>query len=240
MNKNLMKLDKLIQSQESISKKEFPIPIEELCDRYEKLYTGAINDVLREYVLMNQALPPQIIPLREEMKVAGIAFTIKSSPSPAITGEMETRTKMLDQLHEHAICVWDTSGDIESAQWGEVMTAASKKKGARAAVIDGGLRDTHQVLAQKFPVFYKYRTSNGSLGRCLITDFQCPVRIGKTLVSPGDVIFGDIDGVIVIPRDIAFDVLERAEKIKNNEKEIRKWVDEGVSAEDVVKRGGYF
>lgn len=147
---------------------------------------------------------------------------------------------MLDQLHEYAICVWDTSGDTESAQWGEVMTAASKKKGARGAVIDGGLRDTHQVLAQRFPVFYKYRTSNGSLGRCLITDFQCPVRIGKTLIFPGDVIFGDIDGVIAIPRDIAFDVLERAEKIKNNEKEIRKWVDEGVSAEDVVKRGGYF
>jgi hypothetical protein len=82
------------------------------------------------------------------------------------------------------------------------MTAASKARGARGAVIDGGLRDTMQVLEQKFPVFHKYRTSNGTLSRCKIIAYQAPIKIGKVIIKPRDVIFGDIDGVVVIPRDI--------------------------------------
>jgi regulator of RNase E activity RraA len=235
-----MNLEKLIETQERTSTVEFPVPVKEICDRYEKLYSGAINDVLREFVLMDQALPTSIMPLREEMKIAGIAFTIKSSVDPRVTGEMETRSKMLNLIHENAVCIWDTSGDTTASQWGEVMTAAAKKRGARGAVVDGGLRDTMQVLEQKFPVFYKYRTSNGSLGRCLITGYQVPIKIGRTIIRPGDVVFGDIDGVLVVPRNVAYEVLLRAEEIKTNEKEIRKWVDEGMSAEEVVKKGGYF
>jgi 4-hydroxy-4-methyl-2-oxoglutarate aldolase len=240
MSMGLMNLDKLIKTQEQTSTREFPISAKELCNRYEQLYSGAINDVLREFVLMDQALPSSIMPLREEMKITGIAFTIKSSVDPRISGEMETRSKMLNLIHEDAVCIWDTSGDTTASQWGEVMTAAAKKRGARGAVVDGGLRDTRQVLEQKFPVFYKYRTSNGSLGRCLITAYQVPIRIGRTIIRPGDVVFGDIDGVLVVPRDVAYEVLLRAEEIKTNEKEIRRWVDEGMSAEEVVKKGGYF
>ena len=102
----LMKLDKLIANRQRIPDCEIPIPIKELCERYEKLYTGAINDVMRELCLLNQNLPSDIMPLRDEMVV----------------------------------------------------------------------RDTKQILEQKFPVFYKYRTSNGSLGRCMITHYQVPVR----------------------------------------------------------------
>jgi regulator of RNase E activity RraA len=180
------------------------------------------------------------MPLRDNMKVAGIAFTIKSSSNTVIRGEMDTRAKMLSEIHEDAICVWDSSGDTESALWGEVMTATVRGKGVRGAVIDGGLRDTMQVLAQNFPVFYKYRTSNGSLGRCLITAYQTIVKIGKVMIRPGDVIFGDIDGVVVIPRDIAYEVLVRAEEITVNEKEIREWIEEGLSATEIVEKGGYF
>jgi regulator of RNase E activity RraA len=237
---NMMNLEKLIESREKISEVEFPVPVGEVCDRFEKLYSGAINDVLREFLFMDQALPAAIIPLREEMKVAGIAFTIKSAADPRVGGEMETRSKMLNQIQENSLCVWDTSGDRVSAQWGEVMTAAAKKRGARGAVVDGGLRDTLQVIEQRFPVFYRYRTSNGSLGRCLITDYQIPIRIGRTIIRPGDLVFADIDGVVIVPRDIAYEVLLRAEKVMKNEKEIRKWVDDGMSADDVVKKGGYF
>ena len=114
----------------------------------EKLYTGAINDVLREFCLVDQALPPEIHPLRDEMKICGIAYTIRSSKDPLISGEMDTRAKMLDEMPRNCICVWDTGGETEAAHWGEIMTAASVVRGARGAVIDGGLRDTKQVLAQ--------------------------------------------------------------------------------------------
>jgi 4-hydroxy-4-methyl-2-oxoglutarate aldolase len=237
---NLMKLDRLIEERERISKKEFPIPVKELCERYEKLYTGAINDVLREHVLMDQVLPSGIIPLRDDMKVAGVAFTIKSSPSTKIRGEMETRVRMLDELFEHAFCVWDSSGSQDVSLWGEMMTATALRKGAKATVVDGGIRDTRQILEHNFPVFYKYRTSNGSLGRCLITEYQVVIKIGNTLIRPGDIVFGDIDGVVVIPRDIAYEVIVRAEEIYSNEVRIKGWIDKGESVAEIHNKGGDF
>lgn len=100
------------------------------------------------------------------------------------------------------------------------MTATAKGKKVKAACIDGGVRDTHQILEADFPLFYEYRISNGSLGRCLITHYQVPIRIGDGVIKPVDVQLGDIDGVLVVPRDIACGVLIRAEQIRENEKKI--------------------
>ena len=186
----MMHLEKLIAEREGISSAEFPVPVKELLARYEQLYTGAINDVMREFCLLNQALPHDIVPLRPERTVAGIAFTVKSSPNVKITGEMTFRTKMLDEMHEDAFVVWDTSKDEEATLWGGVMTATAVSKKVRAAAIDGGIRDTHQILEKNFPLFYRYRTSNGSLGRCLITHYQIPIKLGSVTIKPGDIIMG--------------------------------------------------
>ena len=236
----MMHLERLIASRETVSMKPFPVPVEALLGRYEQLYTGAINDVLREHCLLEQALPHHVVPLRPEKTVAGIAFTVKSASAVKIVGELTFRSEMLDALHPHAFVVWDTSGDEKATLWGGVMTATAKSKGVRAAAIDGGIRDTHQVLEHGLPVFYRYRTSNGSLGRCLITHYQVPIKIGDVLIRPGDVVMGDIDGVLVVPRDLAYDVLVRAEEIRSNEKKIFGWVADGQSIQDISRQGGYF
>lgn len=235
-----MHLDKLIEERERVSEKTFPIPDKELLQRFEQLYTGAINDVLREFCLLNQALPGRIKPLREYQSIAGFAFTVKSAPNVKITGEMDVRVQMLDRMKEDDFVIWDTSRDHDATLWGGVMTATAKGKGLKAACIDGGIRDTHQILNASFPVFYEYRISNGSLGRCLITHYQIPIRIGNVIIKPGDVAVGDVDGVVIVPRDIAYDVLVRAEEIKNNEKKIFSWVEKGDSAQAIKERGGYF
>jgi len=236
----LMELDNLIKTREYIPTNELPIPIKELCERYEALYTGAINDVMREMCLLDQNLPSDIMPLRDEMTVCGEAFTVKSAPNVMIQGEMTLRAKMLDEMKPEGIVVWDTSKDTEGSLWGGVMTATAIAKKLRGAVIAGGIRDTKQILEQDFPVFYKYRTSNGSLGRCLITHYQVPVKIGKVTIRPGDIIFGDIDGVLCVPREIAYNVLIRAEEIEKNENEIFAWVRSGDSIQEIVDKGGYF
>lgn len=235
-----MNLEGLIDMREGISLVEFPVNEKELLYRFEQLYTGAVNDVLREYCLLNQALPNHIIPLREYQTVAGFAFTVKSAPNAMIQGEMEFRVKMLDELHEDAFVIWDTSKDEKATLWGGVMTATAKGKKVKAACIDGGIRDTHQILAEEFPVFYKYRISNGSLGRCLITHYQVTLQIGDVTIKPGDVVLGDIDGVLVVPRSIAYDVLLRAEEIQENEKAIFNWVHEGQTIHEITEKGGYF
>lgn len=236
----MMNLEKFIEEREYISTKKFPIPDNELLKRFEELYTGAVNDVLREFCLINQTMPNNIIPLREYRTIAGFAFTVKSAPNAKVKGEMEFRTRMLDELQGNSFVVWDTSKDEKATLWGGVMTAAAQSKGVKAACIDGGVRDTHQILEAEFPVFYKYRTSNGSLGRCLITHYQTVLQIDDVTIRPGDIVLGDIDGVLIVPRDIAYDVLIRAEEIKENEKKIYSWVHAGESIQEITEKGGYF
>jgi 4-hydroxy-4-methyl-2-oxoglutarate aldolase len=236
----MMNLERLIEARESIPQITFPIPDKALLARFERLYTGAVNDVLREFTLLNQALPIRIKPLREYRTVAGFAFTVKSAPSTLVSGEMGFRAKMLGEMHEDAFVIYDTSHDEKSTAWGGVMTATAKGKGVKAACLDGGIRDTHQILEAEFPVFYKYRSSNGSLGRCLITHYQIPLQIDEVFIRPGDVVLGDVDGVLVVPRTVAYEVLVRAEEIRENEKKIFGWVKEGQSAKEITDKGGYF
>jgi regulator of RNase E activity RraA len=237
---SMMKLDNLTEMLEGVEEVVFPIPDKELLARFEKLYTGAVNDVLRERCLINQALPGHIIPLREYRTVAGFAFTVKSAPHVKVRGEMEYRTEMLDEMGEDSFVIWDTSNDSQATLWGGVMTATAKGKKVKAACIDGGIRDTHQILEADFPVFYKYRISNGSLGRCLITSYQSTLLIGTVTIKPGDLILGDIDGVLVVPRNIAYEVLLRSEEIIENENKIFSWVHAGETIHEISAKGGYF
>jgi 4-hydroxy-4-methyl-2-oxoglutarate aldolase len=235
-----MDLSKLMEIRKLKPLKEFPISTEELCNRYERLFTGAVSDVLREWTLIDQALP-NILPVKLDMKVAGIVFTIKGSKNVMFEeGVMEHRAEILEHIHKNSVVVLDTSNDNEASQWGGVVTRAAIKKGCKGAVVDGGIRDTHEILAQNFPVFSRYRTPNAMYGRFRYTHYQVLIKIGNVLIKPGDVVFGDIDGVLVIPREVAYDVLLRSEEILEIEGSITKWVDEDTNPTEVVKRGGYF
>jgi regulator of RNase E activity RraA len=237
---SMMNLDKLTEERQRIPDTSFPITDTELLERYEQLYTGAISDVLREFCLLEQSLPSHLRPLRDEDTVAGFAFTVKSAPNTRIEGEMEYRTQMLGEMTPNAFMVWDTTQDEKATLWGGVMTATAKQMGVRAACIDGGIRDTKQILGANFPVYYKHRIPNGSLGRCLITHYQIPIKIGDCFIRPGDLLFADIDGVLCVPREIAYDVLIRAEEIHENENKIFEWVHSGESINEIVEKGGYF
>lgn len=223
-----------------MTNKPLPIPDSELCERMKRTFTAAVNDALRSRGFLFQTLPNNIMPLRDHMKVCGVAFTIKGAKNMTLEGEMEKRAEMLEALTSGSVAVWDTDNDDQSAQWGEIMTMAAKKRGCLGAVVDGGIRDTDRILAQDFPVFCRYRSSNGMLGRFRMIDYQIPVRIGDVVISPGDIIFGDIDGVIVVPRNEAYDVLLEAEKIAFGEEDIKKQVESGSSPSEVVRNGGYF
>ena len=143
---------KLIEKRQHIPTNEFPIPLKELCERFEKLYTGCVNDVMREACLLDQNLPHEIMPLRDEMTVCGEAFTVKSAPNCMIEGEMTFRAQMLDDFKPNGVVVWDTSADVEASLWGGVMTATAKTKGIRGAVVTvtaGGRTYTETVLTPK-------------------------------------------------------------------------------------------
>ena len=148
---------------------------------------------------------------------------------------------MLGEMSKNALVCWDASGDTEGTMWGGVMTATVHAKGVRGAVVDGGIRDTHQIMDKDFPVFYRYRSPQRQPWP--LPDhphYQIPIKIGNVFIRPGDVVVGDIDGVVVIPRTIAYDVLLRAEAILENEKVIFSWVEAGDTVDQITKKGGYF
>ncbi|HIV28959.1 MAG TPA: RraA family protein [Candidatus Ornithocaccomicrobium faecavium] len=235
-----MQLENLKRAREQSAQIALPISDQELIERYEAVFTAAVNDVLREMGYLYQTLPSAIQGLTMDMRVAGIAFTIKGSKNLRIEDEMPERAKMLDAIAPYSVCVWDTSGDDESAQWGEIMTMASMSRGCRGAIVDGGVRDVDRILKLGFPVFARYRSSNGMLGRFRMIGYQMPIQIGGVNIAPGDVILADIDGAIVVPRALAMEVLEKAEAIRDNEVEIKKMVLSGLKATEIVERGGYF
>ena len=237
MDSKKLNLKPLVSPRKTDADVTFPVSDKELCERYSHVTTPMINDVLRRMNILYQTLPTSILPLREGMRVCGLAFTIKGSKNLDITDEMEQRAKMLESIPPESVCVWDTSNDDESAQWGEIMTMAAKRRGCRGAVVDGGVRDTDKVLEQDFPVFCRYRTSNGMMGRFRMIGYQIPIRIGGVDINPGDVI---CDGAIVVPRRLAWEVLLEAEQILRNEIEIKRMVESGTTPTEVVKNGGYF
>jgi len=235
-----MNLEELERERNTVKTNPFPISEKELCDRFEQVTTPMVNDVLREMNYLYQTFPTNLLPLRENMKVCGVAFTIKGSKNLSMANEMVERAKMLEAIPQDSIVVWDTSEDDESAQWGEIMTMASIRQGCRGAIVDGGVRDTNKVLEQGFPLFCKYRTSNGMLGRFRLIGYQLPINMGKVMICPGDVVMGDIDGCICIPREVAYDVLVRAEAIRDHEVEIKEMIHSGMKPTKVVENGGYF
>ena len=218
----------------------YPISIAEMRERYLQLFSGAINDVLRfNYKMHATSLPASYRPLRDEMKMVGQAFTVKGGPDVTTEGEFEMRAEMLEALHGDSVVIWDCTGDTVTSQWGEVMTMAAKKAGCRGALING-IRDTQSILEQQFPVFYQYKSNTGMLGRFRMYYYQRPVLIGEIIINPGDWIFGDIDGVIAIPAQIAYDVLVAAEAVKLKEVDVKAMVESGLTPTEVIKRGGYF
>ena len=161
--------------------KTYPIPVSEMRERYLKLYSGAVNDILRFEYKMHAALPSEFAPLDRHMKLAGQAFTIKGAPDITTDGEFEMRAQMLEDLHENSIVVWDCTGDRVTAQWGEVMTMAAIRSGCCGALVNG-IRDTDAILAQDFPIFNIYRSNVGMLGRFRMPPWA-PDGSGRLLLS---------------------------------------------------------
>ncbi len=218
---------------------QYPIPVAEMRERYLKLYSGAVNDVMRFQYKLHCALPSEYAPLNRDMKLAGQAFTVKGAPDITTDGEFEMRARMLEELSADSVVIWDCTGDRVTAQWGEVMTMAAIRAGCRGALVNG-IRDTDAILEQGFPIFNLYRTNVGMLGRFRMYYYQKPVRIGEINIMPGDWIFGDIDGVICVPGQIAYDVLVKSEEILSTEDGIRNMVRSGMKPTEVVANGGYF
>lgn len=236
----------MIREEEIIQKREtiypYSIDPDEMVTRLERCYCSALSDVLLKLGYDSQWLGPDISCRTKEMKrsvVAGFAFTVQWVKDPEPDERDRPASKMLSNYFKNAVLCVDTGGDMRSGYLGELNTNAFRLKGVRASVIDGGARDSGFVKLMDYPVFCKFTSPIDAYGRQRLRGWQLPIYINGVRIEPMDVIVGDSDGVMVIPKAIAEQVLTEVEARKVQEDETRRLILEGMSAEDAAIKMGY-
>jgi 4-hydroxy-4-methyl-2-oxoglutarate aldolase len=177
-----------------------------------------------------------------EVRVVGWAYTIRGQMTPYEMHGDSDKMRACQGLSEGEVSVW--SGDGEGiCYFGELIALGMKERGCVGAVVDGGVRDTRWLAAHAFPVYARYRTPVQSIGRWKVTSWQIPVYMRgatslKVAVHPSDFILADEDGVIVIPQDLAEQVLIEAEKLTQKEIRIRAELRDGLTLSQALEKFG--
>jgi len=221
---------------------------EELFEVAQKeLFTCVVGDTLDKQNLLHQYLPPQIQPLSRDMVLIGRAMPVLSGDvfQEKIEGsanELSAKPfglmlEAVDDLNQNEIYV-NTGSSPRNALWGELMSVRARKRGARGAILNGYVRDTKAILAMEYPTFGFGSYGQDSAPRYKVHDFRIPIEIGGVLIRPGDILFGDIDGVVVIPSEVETETFSLALEKMRGERSVRRELEEGSSAVAVFKRHG--
>jgi regulator of RNase E activity RraA len=212
-----------------------------------ELFTAVIGDVMDKIGLQRQFLPPQIQPLRDDMVVLGRAMPVLETDvfeersgnqsNPVMAAPFGLMLRALDDLKvgEVYIC---TGGSPRYALWGELMSTRAQKLGAAGAVMNGYARDSTGILRLNFPTFAwgRYAQDQGPRGK--VIDFRCSIVMDGVRIAPGDLIFGDLEGVLVTPQTAIEEVFSLAVEKARGEKLVRKAIEEGMSASDAFEKFG--
>jgi 4-hydroxy-4-methyl-2-oxoglutarate aldolase len=216
-----------------------PTPGERAKQARELLYTAVLADVLDGLGHRSSALPHQIRPLANRWKVLGRAATLSvvaTAGEPALPYQVEM--ECVDRLRPGEVLVATTNGDLGSALWGELLSTACRARGVEGVILDGLTRDAERVLAMDFPLFAAGFSPLDSKGRLEGESFNQPIRIGDCTIRPGDWVFGDLDGVVVVPADLADMAFTKAMEKAAGENRVRAELADGKSVRETFAKYG--
>ena len=213
----------------------------------QKLFSAVIGDVMDQMGLQHQFLSPQIQPLDARMVVVGRAMPVleadvfeeksSSGQNPLLQKPFGLMLEALDDLKPNEVYIC-TGSSPTYALWGELMSTRAMKLGAAGAVVDGYSRDTNGILALDFPTFSygRYAQDQGPRGK--VIDFRVPIKMNQVQIFPGDIVFGDLDGVCIIPQKAEKEVIRRALEKAAGEKLVKKAIESGMSASEAFQQFG--
>ncbi|MEO7500511.1 MAG: RraA family protein [Casimicrobiaceae bacterium] len=204
-----------------------------------RLYTAVLSDVLDALGYRDQAMPPSIRPLDDTLVMAGFARTgLYREVHRVVPGEnpYELEIALVDDLKEGEVALFACGGSTRIAPWGELLTTASRARGAAGCVTDGYVRDIRQIRALQFPVFHGGIAPLDSKGRGMIAEIDVPVRCAGVAVSPGDLVVGDADGVIVVPQAVEREAVAQAFAKVTSEDRTRDELAAGAKLADVFAK----
>ena len=203
-------------------------------ERAGKLDTATISDALDKLGIAGQCLG--IKPLDHRFRLAGRAFTLAYAPVGHPVG---TIGDFIDDVPPGYVVVIDNGGRPDATVWGDILTFTANKRGLGGTVIDGACRDTHLALDLGYPMYSRSYSMRTGKDRVQLEATQVIVTVGDARVSPGDIMRGDSDGVIAIPRARESEVLDTAETIDVAEMRIRDAIASGLRLDDARKQQQY-
>ncbi len=212
-----------------------------LSERLRNLYVPAVADILDDMGYNNQVFECDPRPIHPNVKLAGPAVTVSTywySSYRSVERDVESLASIFDFCYSGCVVVVAAGGNRGAACWGELMSNAARGKGAVGAVTDGPIRDVPKILEinPPFQVFAPGFTPADSKGRVEFGEKQVEVVCGGVKVRPGDIVFGDFDGVVVIPKEVVERVVEEAEDKVRRESEFRAAIRRGEDFRKSVER----
>lgn len=205
----------------------------------DKLYASVISDVVDSLGARNQVMRPDVRPIYEGVTVVGRAYPVLTADVyKFIDDPYGPEIDAVDSLKPDDVMVACTQRSTRTSFWGELLATAARARGSRGIVVDGNVRDVAYLTRMKFPTFATGIYMVDSAGRSIVVDHNCPVECGGVLVNPGDIIFGDVDGVVVIPREMAKEVIPLALEKVSQENQLRDELLKGTLLRDAYKKYG--
>lgn len=207
----------------------------------ENLYVAAVCDILDELGYRHQAMHQRLRPLlpdRESCGFIGRACTFRWMETDYIVEENPygLEIEAMDSLKMHDVAVHSTDYSGTNAPWGELMSTIAKRKGAVGCVCDSQIRDCTKIIKMGFPVYYTGIRPLDSKGRAIVNAYDVPIRCGEVLVNPGELVYADFDGIVVVPEKAEKEVFERAFEKVNKENLSRKELLNGKSLREVYDK----
>jgi regulator of RNase E activity RraA len=207
--------------------------VKSIRERYLKLSAALLFDAMEQMGIRDSAMDSGIYPLERNMKVAGPAFTATRYQGPAATEHQDnTHIGLINSLTEGCVFISDSGGNMNSAHFGDITATCYRAAGCTGAVMDGSTRDANYLIEMGFPMFCRFRNPVEGCGRSILIDYMVPIFVkgvnGMLRINPGDFVFGDNDGVVIIPKDMTVPVLEHAEQLFDAEEKSRAAVANGV------------
>ncbi|MGW7533086.1 RraA family protein [Amycolatopsis sp. NPDC054798] len=207
---------------------------EALIDRFAVLGTATVSDALDKLKRPGSLLG--LAPLADGQRMAGRAFTVRYVSAQVPAG---TVGDFIDQVEPGQVIVLDNDGRLDCTVWGDILTAVAHQRGISGTVIEGVCRDTHRALSIGYPIYSRGRFMRTGKDRVEVAEERGPVTIGGVTVRHGDILLGDSDGVVAIPRDCENDVLEVAEMIQAREEAILAAALGGATIAEARAKYGY-
>ncbi len=203
------------------------------------LYTAVVSDALDELGLRNQAMREDLRPVYDCPPFAGWARTVAFVDVDEIADDpYAMEIEAMDSILRDEAVVVSTGRSKQNAPWGELLSTAARARGARGAVIDGFVRDIKKIESMRFPVFATGIKPVDSKGRGQAVSYNQPVECGDVAVNPGDLVFADHDGIVVVPRSVAEEVIRRATEKVARENHTREELAQGAYLRDVYRKYG--